>query len=586
MNTAKAYILFVDDDKEVLKTLQVQVGESELAQHFAFEYAQSYEELLQLIDEIENDGEEIAVVVSDQIMPGVKGSELLSQLHVRYPEIKKIMLSGLASNDDIIRTLNEAQLFRFIEKPWDQPQLVDALAQAARLYESEKERLNEGLSRDTVRLLAYHLLQVNNTEAFLETFCLHSSHIFAIQFASLLMYENEEGQQPHLHFHSWSHEEGLVSSERHSASLHRPSDFLPLFFIEELIKKVERIKILDEPLDNYKTPSYVRNPGLPQPRTICVLPFLSSGVVGAVLYLELGFEKKRISDEDCEFLNLLLSLNWERIHQRSRIDVLEKERDEKAVLMQQEIDAKSEVLASTLRLADEQKRMITPSVAHLKPYCSDIQLIAYAGKFDSRYFYWFTQQENGFRLVCGRASGNGPEATLLACQILWCLNNGPYDSSDRETQTADQLMAMVFRFLVRKKTDDEDRSTNPDELALCVIDVDLGGMIYRHTSVGQAVFIGSTQHGLHFCEAGAKISLHDAMHDQEFVVNTGTIDSDTSIWFVSEPLYSFFEEVEVDKKHTFRQLFQCAEQQARILRFSDQGETLLLALLLKKSEVA
>ncbi|NES74159.1 MAG: response regulator, partial [Okeania sp. SIO2D1] len=86
-------ILVVDDEPMVLESLS-----EELERNFGGEYqieaAESGEEALEIIEELRSEGSEIGVVISDHLMPGLKGDELLIQIHNRYPNTLKIMLTG------------------------------------------------------------------------------------------------------------------------------------------------------------------------------------------------------------------------------------------------------------------------------------------------------------------------------------------------------------------------------------------------------------------------------------------------------------------------------------------------------------
>lgn len=111
-------ILLVDDEPVVLEGLA-----EELLRHFGQDYqieaAESGEEALEVVEELQGEGIEIAVVISDQVMPGLKGDELLSQIHLQYPNILKIMLTGQAGADAVGNAVNSANLYRYIAKPWD-----------------------------------------------------------------------------------------------------------------------------------------------------------------------------------------------------------------------------------------------------------------------------------------------------------------------------------------------------------------------------------------------------------------------------------------------------------------------------------
>lgn len=78
----KPIILCVDDEKVVLDSLWDQITTA-LGEEFECELAESAEEGLDVIEELKDDGKPIAVIVSDQIMPGMKGDAFLIEAHRR-----------------------------------------------------------------------------------------------------------------------------------------------------------------------------------------------------------------------------------------------------------------------------------------------------------------------------------------------------------------------------------------------------------------------------------------------------------------------------------------------------------------------
>ena len=111
-------ILVVDDEPMVLEGLAEELQRN-FGQDYQIEAAQSGEEALELITELQAEGIETAAVVSDYLMPGMKGDELLCQIHAQYPNVLKIMLTGQAAADAVGNAVNSANLYRYIAKPWD-----------------------------------------------------------------------------------------------------------------------------------------------------------------------------------------------------------------------------------------------------------------------------------------------------------------------------------------------------------------------------------------------------------------------------------------------------------------------------------
>jgi len=89
--------------------------------------AESADEALEIIEELYEEDHEIIVIVSDWLMPGMKGDEFLIQVHEKYPNIVKVMLTGQADDDAIERAQNEAHLHRCLYKPWNAKELIETI---------------------------------------------------------------------------------------------------------------------------------------------------------------------------------------------------------------------------------------------------------------------------------------------------------------------------------------------------------------------------------------------------------------------------------------------------------------------------
>jgi diguanylate cyclase (GGDEF)-like protein len=138
----REHIVCVDDEEGILTALRQQLsarfgGECDIA------VAKNAREALDLIDDLQQDGEEVAVVIADQIMPGMKGVELLEEVHRRSPRTVKILLTGQAGLDAVVYAINRAGLDQYIPKPWDEPDLRLTIQNLLSRFRLEKER--EGL---------------------------------------------------------------------------------------------------------------------------------------------------------------------------------------------------------------------------------------------------------------------------------------------------------------------------------------------------------------------------------------------------------------------------------------------------------
>ncbi|EMO15298.1 response regulator receiver domain protein [Leptospira santarosai str. HAI134] len=106
-----------------METIQQQLR-NEFRESHEVETASSAEEALALMEEIQNSGYVIEVVIADQVMPGMKGSQFLEEVHKKFPDSIKIMLTGQAGLDSAIHAINHGGLSRYVEKPWNTEELT------------------------------------------------------------------------------------------------------------------------------------------------------------------------------------------------------------------------------------------------------------------------------------------------------------------------------------------------------------------------------------------------------------------------------------------------------------------------------
>jgi two-component system, cell cycle response regulator len=138
----REHIVCVDDEEGILTALRQQLS-ARFGAECDIAVAKNAREALDLIDDLQHDGEEVAVVIADQIMPGMKGVELLEEVHKRSPRTVKILLTGQAGLDAVVYAINRAGLDQYIPKPWDEPDLRLTIQNLLSRFRLERER--EGL---------------------------------------------------------------------------------------------------------------------------------------------------------------------------------------------------------------------------------------------------------------------------------------------------------------------------------------------------------------------------------------------------------------------------------------------------------
>ncbi|MDY7006499.1 MAG: response regulator [Cyanobacteriota bacterium] len=122
-------IICVDDELSILKSLEIELLEA-FEDRYIYEFAETANEALEIIDELEGEGTKIFIIVSDWLMPGIKGDEFLIRVHSKYPQIIKVLLTGQADEESIERVTKEANLYRCLAKPWNHEELVSTIKNA------------------------------------------------------------------------------------------------------------------------------------------------------------------------------------------------------------------------------------------------------------------------------------------------------------------------------------------------------------------------------------------------------------------------------------------------------------------------
>ena len=123
---SESAIICVDDEAVILDSLKEQL-KRKFGDRFIYELAESAEEAWEIIEELQEDEIQIIAIVSDWLMPGIKGDEFLIQIHQNFPQVTKIMLTGQADEDAIERAKQQADLHACLYKPWTEKELTQII---------------------------------------------------------------------------------------------------------------------------------------------------------------------------------------------------------------------------------------------------------------------------------------------------------------------------------------------------------------------------------------------------------------------------------------------------------------------------
>lgn len=135
--TGKPVIICVDDELLILSSLSQQL-KRKYGQDFAIEAVDTAELALEIVKRCNEENTDIPVVICDRLMPVMSGDELLIQIHKTNPDTRKILLTGQASTANISNAINNANLYRYISKPWSNEELFSSVDEALGAFYNDR----------------------------------------------------------------------------------------------------------------------------------------------------------------------------------------------------------------------------------------------------------------------------------------------------------------------------------------------------------------------------------------------------------------------------------------------------------------
>ncbi|NEO54950.1 MAG: response regulator [Okeania sp. SIO3B5] len=130
----KPKILVVDDESDNLDLLY-----RTFHKDYKVLRAQSGLEALEILEK----SEEVAVIISDQRMPRMNGTEFLSLTAKQYPDTIRILLTGFTDVEDLVEAINSGKVFKYLTKPWNAEELKGLVKQAVDTHNVLKSHTNE-----------------------------------------------------------------------------------------------------------------------------------------------------------------------------------------------------------------------------------------------------------------------------------------------------------------------------------------------------------------------------------------------------------------------------------------------------------
>jgi DNA-binding NtrC family response regulator len=123
----KKAILCVDDEAIILLSL-IQELKRAFGSKYVYEQALGAESALGIVEELAQEDIRVIFILSDWLMPGMKGDEFIEIVQERHPEIKTILITGHADEEAIERVKKLASVLAVLKKPWNKKILIETIA--------------------------------------------------------------------------------------------------------------------------------------------------------------------------------------------------------------------------------------------------------------------------------------------------------------------------------------------------------------------------------------------------------------------------------------------------------------------------
>lgn len=141
IKTERIKILYVDDELENLKAFK-----ASFRRLFDVSICESPAEAIEVLKK-----DEFEIIISDQRMPDMNGTDFFNTIKSTYPDSMRILLTGYSDLEAVVDAINQGQVYRYVTKPWNETEMVDIVKSAFEVYSLRMEN----------KILTKSLLQAN-----------------------------------------------------------------------------------------------------------------------------------------------------------------------------------------------------------------------------------------------------------------------------------------------------------------------------------------------------------------------------------------------------------------------------------------
>lgn len=333
---------------------------------------------------------EMAIIISDQRMPQMNGTEFLSRTVERFPDTIRMVLTGYTDVEDLVSAINSGKVFKYITKPWNPTKLKEVIAQAAETYRVIKQRtkvLSRALAQESlsnsIMTAVRGSLDYGST---LQTVVSALGKAFDTDMAILYPLETLSASGP------------LQSPLTYWADL-KPSVCADTDCAGAECVDIEALPPVHSSLEIFSEPVKIAD----QLATRIVVPFLEKGVPIATICLYKLTEQKQWADSATELLKnvseqVALAISHAKLYQRIH---------QQSMQMRAELDVARQIQSNLLRQS-------WPNIPGIKIQARCEPAREVGGDF----FEVFMHPQGDIWLAVGDVSGKGvPAALFMASSI-------------------------------------------------------------------------------------------------------------------------------------------------------------------------
>ena len=455
---AKPVILCVDDEKTVLDSLSYQIS-SQFGKEFSIETAGSGEEGIEIMEDILRENTPLAIVVSDHLMPGMKGDEFLIEVHKQSPKTLKILLTGQASAEGIGNAVNKAKLYRYLSKPWEKTDLLLTIEEAAKSYFQtlqleEQNQILKSLYESSAELsseivfdkLAEKVVQLTMQHTGIEKVAL----LYFLENHLLLKAIGNQGKVEYFKYR-------IAEGESLPLSLQ---------FVNHVKSNIEPIQLTQQQFAAWNDPYLIQN----RPFTVACLPMLQNGELRGILYLEQSTIKSPFRNDQLEYVNQLLPLatiSLENAHLYSTLESKVQERTMEVMLQKEIIEAKNKDITDSISYASRIQQAILPDFEYVGEVIQNFFIVYKPKDIVSGDFYWFGYHGKKFILSVVDCTGHGVPGAFMSVVGHELLNQ---IILERKQFSPEKILYMLDKGVRKTLRQDTNDSQDGMDLALCSVD--------------------------------------------------------------------------------------------------------------------